>query len=214
MRLLACRHDGRMLWASGTVSGAQPLPVAYSPEGEPRKSLARFKTSLVRRWKPTRMKELFESVDLTWFLVALDRSVEARAIAQHLLAVAPFEPADQNLWSPVGYACCSLANIHHRSGDDAGRQQALQPIRTHPFHAALHPELARATKAKLEAELETATGETPTWSRHYLARALAKAAFFAETGRADAGFSWSGSYDPRPFDDLITRGCALLSERL
>jgi hypothetical protein len=196
------------------MAASPPLPAAFLPDAEVSRVLARFKASLVQRWRPTRMKELFESVDLAWFLLALGRRDETLTVASHLVDSVEHDPENLNLWSPVGYACCCSAYVHQLAGDERARLRALDPIRRYPFHADLDATTAQETLRELRADLAKATTETPTWARHYLARVCAKAAFLAETARRGSGFAWSGDIDSAPFVETIEAALAGLRERL
>ena len=76
------------------------------PEGETNRYLAKFKSSLCKRWALTRMETLYEIFDLVAFLWALERNDEALAIAASVAASVPAPPRlgdgfNYNIWCPA-----------------------------------------------------------------------------------------------------------------
>jgi hypothetical protein len=77
------------------------------PDGESNRYLAKFKSSLSKRWSLTRMETLYEISDLAMFLWALDRKSEALAVANSVAASIPAPPPlpgggfNYNVWCPV-----------------------------------------------------------------------------------------------------------------
>ncbi|MCP2340623.1 hypothetical protein [Actinomadura rupiterrae] len=76
-------------------------PAAADPAAETNPYLIRFKSSLVKRWSHTRMRELYEELDLATYLWALDRGPEALEILDSVTTAVPKSSGDYNIWSPV-----------------------------------------------------------------------------------------------------------------
>ena len=104
------------------------------PEGETNRYLAKFKSSLCKRWALTRMETLYEIFDLAAFLWALQRDEEALAIAASVATSVPAPPplprggVNYNIWCPATLShalCVHLAPAGSRARAKASRAALL-----------------------------------------------------------------------------------------
>ena len=95
-------------------------PQAALPEGESNRYLAKFKTSLGKRWSLTKSETLYEIFDLAMFLWALERNEEARAVATAVATAIPVPPAlprgrvNYTLWCPATYSHALAVHLGSR----------------------------------------------------------------------------------------------------
>jgi hypothetical protein len=165
-------------------------PHAALPEGETNRYLAKFKSSLCKRWSFTRMETLYEIFDLAAFLWSLQRDQEAVAIAASVAASVPAPPplprggVNYNIWCPATYShalCVHLAAAKSRA-------QAKES------HAALLSDtgIARDNPAYIADVIADAgrraaapTGQTSIkWECQGLARKLGAMVLYSELAKA------------------------------
>ncbi|MCW2919512.1 MAG: hypothetical protein JWN52_7580 [Actinomycetia bacterium] len=192
-------------------------PPAARPGGEPNRYLAKFKTSLARRWSHTRMNELYDQVDLARFLWALEREAEALEILRSVTSViaTPYGRdglPDYNIWSPVAAMNALEARICRLAGDI---EAAAAPTARIMADAALAPNrefiAGEVTEAKVK--LDEAFAETSAkWACHKLSRRTGSLVLLRELAVADHPYArW---FDHQDVEELILTGRALLATRL
>src|SRR5262245_20402579 len=82
-------------------------PKEALPVGESNRYLAKFKSSLSKRWSSTRMAVLYEISDLALFLWALNRNKEALTVAASIASSIPSPPPlprggfNYHVWCPA-----------------------------------------------------------------------------------------------------------------
>ena len=159
------------------------------PEGEPNRYLAKFKSSLVKRWSSTRMETLYEIFDLVAFLWALERNDEALAIAASVAASVPAPPRlgdgfNYNIWCP---ATCSHALLMHlatgtwRARAEASRAELLRDAGI----ARSNPGFIAETIAEARRLAAAPAGQrTVKWECQDLTRSLGSLLLYSELAKA------------------------------
>jgi hypothetical protein len=160
------------------------------PEGEPNRYLAKFKSSLCKRWSLTRMETLYEIADLALFLLALDREEEALAVAASIAASIPAPPPlprggfNYNVWCPATFSHALVVHLGAGSlRDQAGASRAAilgntGIARNNPAFIADGVAQARQLAAA------PAGQDTIKWECQRLARALGAMVLYSELAKA------------------------------
>lgn len=131
------------------------FPSVFYADGESVKFLSRHKSSLQKRLSLTRMKEMFDEVDLAFYLTALDRNDEALRAASFICDHCDFT-GNYNVWTPVGYALCLKTRLCRLDGDLASGRSAIERIRIHPFQVLHGLEAVKKELQELPVALEAA----------------------------------------------------------
>ena len=188
------------------------LPSAFGVSAEPNKYLKRFKGSLQRRFRLTRSNELFEAVDLAYYLLALDRHEEALEIVSFLSNAVEFN-GDYKIWTPVGCAIILESRLHRLLGNPGARKATLEKVIMNPYRTPLKKEELSRLIAEGIQDLGAARREkSQKWSCHILSRALMSLCFLSET--SEWGFEHSQTYDNKDIESLMDEALQLLKERL
>jgi len=187
------------------------IPSRFQPEREQHKFLKRFKASWVKRYRPTRMEEIFEAVDLATYLSALGRNDEAEALLAFVTDGAAFG-GNFNVWTPMGCALVLLARLRRLGKDAAGARRALAPLIERSYRVPVEPGEPAACVAETAHKLEEAAGESQKWACLGISRHLMDLHFFRET--AKRGFPHAGSYPTKPLDAAIAECMDRLKARL
>ncbi len=197
---------------------AEPDPVRLdgplAPQEDDPPFVRKFRSSLVKRFKPTRMEELFQAHELAWYLTALDRLGDAETLLEYVTGAVEFT-GNYNVWTPGGAAWVLLARLRRLRGDDVGAAGALDVIREHPYqHYDPSREAQEGELARLRFKLEEARGDkSQKWACHIAVRiVLSTASLFRET--ALPGFSHELTCPVDEFESLIEETQALLADRL
>jgi hypothetical protein len=172
--------------------------------------LAKVRASLAKRYGPTRMNELFEVVDLGWYLAALGRDDEARTLMGEVSSSIVFD-GNFNLWSPVANALCLAARLTQAS---APKKALIARVVENPAWAVMSRKDFNATIERALAQLADAEGY-PGMQRvacQLYARGLQTLSYFSET--AGHGLSYDTWYDRPRLDGAITKAIAALGHRL
>jgi hypothetical protein len=155
------------------------------PDGESNRFLAKFKSSLSKRWSLTRMETLYEIADLAVFLWALDRKEDALAVAASVAAGIPAPPPfsrggfNYNVWCPATF---SHALVVHLRGVRAASSRAsiLQDT-----GIADNPASIAGTVAEAGRVAAAPVGQdTMKWECEHLARALGSMVLYSELAAA------------------------------
>ncbi|MDI2131304.1 hypothetical protein [Yinghuangia seranimata] len=194
-----------------------PVPPDAQPDGEPNRHLARFKTSLAKRWSHTRMTELYETLDLSLYLWALDRDDEALGVLGSVTSAVTTPIGrdglpNYNVWSPVVAMNALEARILRLAGNP---QAAATPAARLASDPGLAPNRDFITDKITDAqgELDAAATETSVkWACHKLARRTGTLVLYAELAAAAHPYAaWSEADD---VERLITTGRTHLRTRL
>ncbi|WP_328387497.1 hypothetical protein [Nocardia sp. NBC_00416] len=192
-------------------------PAAASPDGEANRYLLKFKSSLVERWSHTRMTELYEIVDLSVYLWAVDRSEEALAVLRSVTTVITEPPrtrdgtVDYNIWCPVAAANALEARLLRGRGDAAVQFPAARIVGDPGL--ADNPDFIREQVAVAPEKMAAAAAEVSVKRAcHRLSRTLISLLLLAEL--AAAGHSYAGYYDAAEVTRLLETGRDLLHTRL
>lgn len=163
-------------------------PNAAVPDGESNRYLAKFKTSLCKRWTLTRMDTLYEISDLALFLWALERNREALAVANSIAAAIPAPPPlpgggfNYNIWCPATFSHALVAHLSTARGQgDASRAAILANTgisRANPDY------IANAVAEAGQLAGAPAGQDTIKWECQRLARALGKLVLYCELSKA------------------------------
>lgn len=189
---------------------AEP-PLVLTRPGETNRQIARIKASLAKRWSLTRMGELFDTVELAWCLVALERTMEARELLSAVIAV-PFA-GDYNIWTPVASGICLRARLARLASDSNTWQEAMARIREAPAYVLENTDAARVVFDRARDGLEAGYREkSRKWGRHMLGEALSVLCEYEEYGLA--GIASGELYDARMLEPLVQLGLDRLRERL
>ena len=191
----------------------QSVPLLAAAPHDPA-FVKRFRDSLAKRFKPTRMEELFQALELGWYLTALDRTDEALKVAEYVTSQVSFS-GDYNVWTPTGGLWVLIARLARIRNDKARSSKALELLREKPYEVYDRSvEAQRQRLSKLRGEFEEAQAEkSRKWACHTVARiVLPGAALFRET--AVEGFSHREACPVDEFEDLIARAQAFLGKRL
>jgi hypothetical protein len=160
------------------------------PKGESNRYLAKFKSSLCKRWSSTRMETLYEIFDLAAFLWALERDDEALAVAGSVAADIPAPPplpgggCNYDVWCPATLSHALVVHLAPRTWRD----------RAEASRAALQGDcgIARDNSAYIadglaEARQDAAApaGQKSTkWECQALARHLGTLVLYSELAKA------------------------------
>jgi len=192
-------------------------PIAARPDGEENRYLLKFKSSLVERWSLTRMTELYEIVDLSAYLWAVDRSEEALAVLRSVTTAITEPPRtrdgtiDYNVWCPVAAANALEARLLRDRGD-AAAQPAADRLVGDPGLAD-NPDFIRERVTDAPGKMATAAAETSAKRAcRRLSRTLLDLLLLAEL--AAAGHPYAVYYDAAEVAQLIESGRDLLRTRL
>ncbi len=165
-------------------------PQAALPDGESNRYLAKFKTSLSKRWSVTKSETLYEIFDLAMFLWALERSEESLSVATVVATAIPAPPplprerVNYNIWCPATYSHALVVHL----GDRQQREQASTS------RAALFadPGIARDNPGYLAEKITTAGQQLTApanpkemkWESRGLARSAGVMLLFSELAAA------------------------------
>ena len=187
------------------------VPGVITAAGDPNRHLARWKASLARRWSLTRMRELFEAVELAWCFHALGREQEAQEVVRAIGVVA--FGGNYNIWTPVGHALCLQVRLARLAGDRPAWEEVMARIRAHPVYMTSNPDGVRDRLNTLAAEIEErAQDSSLVFARERLGEVLMVLNYFQECGRAaiDHGLA----YDPQTLEPPLRRALERLRARL
>ncbi len=101
-----------------------PEPPPSLAPGDPHPLIAKKKASLAAKFSPKRMSALYSYVEIAWYLAAVERLDEARAMTDWVVDHVPFT-GDFNVWTPASCAIALSARLARQNGDDASRQRTL-----------------------------------------------------------------------------------------
>jgi hypothetical protein len=185
------------------------FPAAFRAADEEHQFLRKYKRSLEKRLRFTRMETLFEEVDLAIYLLAVGRDAEALEVASFLPSQISFT-GSHNIWSPVGSAITVTAFLHRKAGNDVAVSEHLARLLEHPCHAHREPEFHRwIVEEQIPKEMEEGWGNpSRKWACHILARAVGRAIYWRETNVP--GFPHCDYYS----NDVVERHRTLGLERL
>ncbi|MEU1983585.1 hypothetical protein [Nocardia sp. NPDC019395] len=193
------------------------VPAAAKPDDEDNRYLLKFKSSLVKRWSHTRMAELYEIVDLSVYLWAVDRSDEALAVLRSVTSVITEPPrtrdgvVDYNVWCPVA-AANALEGRLLRGRGDAAVEVPVARITGDPGLAD-NPDFIREQVAVAAEKMAAAAAEgSVKRACHRLSRTLIGLLLLAEL--AAAGHPYADYYNAAEVAELIETGRELLRTRL
>ncbi len=174
--------------------------------------VAKAKATLARKFKPTRSAAIDGGVTICWYLVALDRGDEARALARQLGAAVTFD-GNHALWSPAADALCLAARLA-RGARAANEARALvQRLVDNPAFAVMPERDLREWVGRAAADLADAREETSaTWARNGALASLQRACYFRET--AGHGFYYDAWIETAALDAVIAGGLDLLRTHL
>lgn len=164
------------------------IPKEALPDGESNSYVAKFKSSLSKRWTLTRMETLYEISDLAMFLWALERSEEAIAVASSIASAIPGPPAlprggfNYNLWCPATF---SHGLVVHLSTDRRQSNASRAAIMLDPGIARTNP-ASIADDVQEARDLAAAPGgqDTIKWECQHFARALGSMVLYCELAKA------------------------------
>ncbi|NUP28103.1 MAG: hypothetical protein HOQ44_15690 [Nocardia sp.] len=192
-------------------------PPAASPGGEANRYLRKFKSSLVQRWSHTRGTELYEIVDLSVYLWAVDRCDEALAVLRSVTAVVTEPPrtrdgiADYDIWCPVVAADALEARLLSSRGDAAALVASARV--TGDPGLADNPEFIRDKVTVAPEKMAAAAAETSVQRAcRRLSRTLTGLVLLAELAATD--HPYAGYYDAAEVARLIEAGRDQLRARL
>ncbi len=192
-------------------------PAAANPGDEENRYLLKFKSSLIKRWSHTRMAELYEIVDLSVYLWAVDRSDEALDILRSLTTAITEPPrtrdgtVDYNLWCPVVAADAHEAWLLRGRGDAAAQGPSARVVGDPGL--ADNPEFICEQVVDAPAKMTAAAAEKSVKRAcHRLSRTLIGLLLLAEL--ATAGHPYAGYYDAAEVTKLIESGRERLRTRL
>jgi hypothetical protein len=108
-------------------------PPELGAASEANSFLAKFKTSLAKKWSVKGMATLYEIADLVAFLHALSRNEEAMAVADSVVTAVPAPPPlpsggyNYNIWCPATLSHAFIAHLAppHLSSRAAASRAAL-----------------------------------------------------------------------------------------
>lgn len=155
------------------MSPIDELQRMFASSNEENTFVKKYKISLSKRLSLSRTKELFEAVDLAFYLVALDRQPEALSLVSFLSNNIEF-PENYNIWSPVGYAICLQIRLHRMANDLVAASQCLNLIRLHPVYV-VDVSQSQQLLERFRSQLELIYAQRSSkWSCQSLSRALYK----------------------------------------
>lgn len=167
---------------------AAPPNVAL-PDGESNRYLAKFKSSLCKRWSSTRMETLYEIFDLAAFLWALERNDEALPIAASVAASVPAPPPlgdgfNYNVWCPATFSHALL--VHLAAGTWLGRAKTSRAelLRDAGIARGNPDFIAEGVAAARQLAVTTAGQRTIKWECQGLARSLGSLVLYSELAKA------------------------------
>jgi hypothetical protein len=188
------------------------VPSVLSADDESNKLVARTKGALAKKWSLTRSETLAEAAHVAWFLVALGRDDEARALADHIGERVTFT-GDRNLWAAAATSIALSARLARLGGDDARRATLVARLVVNPAVAiapreALVKSVAEADKDVRSAEVDP----SQKFACQGFARGCARASYFLET--AAEGAYEAGALDVDALERTIEQGLAGLRAHL
>ena len=188
------------------------LPEVFCADAEPVKYLQKYKPSLRRRFSLSRMEELFQAVDLGFYLVALHRPDEALEVVSFLDNQVEFD-GNFNIWTPAGYGICLQSRLLRLNGDHQGAQDVMERVRSHPFQVSETREQVTERVTTLQPKIDEAYQTTSRkWACHVLARTLYRVRFYQE---AEAHSLFPAEWvSGEALEVLMLSGLEKLSERL
>src|SRR6185436_2049521 len=92
----------------------KPPPDVFN-QPEPHPYLAKRKQSLSQKFGWNKMEVLFETCDLAWYLVALDRKEEAYQLAASVANGIVFS-GSYNVWTPASLSIALAARLARQAG--------------------------------------------------------------------------------------------------
>ena len=183
----------------------------FSPEQESHKYLKKFKKSWIKRFRPTRMEENYEGVDLANYLVALNRNEEAIKLLTFITEQIQFNE-DYNIWSPTGSAIILLASLL-RVSESKKYENTINRIVENDYYAKNRKkEYYDKTIEEYEKVMEEVNTETQKWSCHILSRYLMALNYNLET--AKKSFEGTNGFDEKLLENKITECYKLLKVKL
>ncbi|RFU41015.1 hypothetical protein DZF91_14080 [Actinomadura logoneensis] len=194
-------------------------PPAAQPFAETVPHLFRMKSSLVKRWSHTRMRELYEEFDLATFLWSLDREPEALEILDSIAAAIPESKGDYNVWSPVVSMHALRAHILRNASAPAVAEDENSALRASVRAVLADPGLgdnpssiaSEVTEAEDEFR-DAASGRSRAAACRNLSRTLCSLFVLAEL--ALARHPYSAYYNPSEPARLILKGRTILAATL
>jgi hypothetical protein len=138
---------------------------------DPNPYIARFCSSWRKRFRPTKMEELYEAVDLANFYVALGRPDDAERLLNWVVGLVEFG-GNYNVWCPAGAGRMLLARLTRIRGDSKARTLALAPVRDQTYNVMPREELLAEQIAKHDNELAAAAASSRKWACQGLSRHL------------------------------------------
>lgn len=194
-----------------TKASALKIPDTFSSENEEHKYLNRFKKSWEKRFRTTRMEELFEAVDIGNYLIALNRSNDAIEFLEYITSLV--KPTDnQNIWGPVGYAHTLLCYLYRKIEDSARSLEHLNIVKTNSFVNCENFTYLDSFISEHSENISNAKTETQKWGCQILSRHLIGLIFLRETN--DRDFPHSGRYNTEEMDSLVDEAFAELRVKL
>ena len=163
-------------------------PIEAMPDGETNLYLAKFKSSLSKRWSLTRMGTLYEISDLIQFLWALGRTNDAIAVADSVADSIPCPPPlpgggfNYNIWCPATF---SHAMVAHLSGSHARAAASRTAIFDNTGISRDNPDYIAANIEGARQLVNAPAGQdTIKWECQGLAGTLATLVLYFELAKA------------------------------
>lgn len=187
------------------------LPKKFKSEYETHKYLKKFKKSWEKRFKLTRMKELYESVDLSNYLVALGRETEARDLLKEITSQIEFA-GNYNIWSPTGAGVILLSRLLRLEQSNEYLPTIERIAENDFYNVRRKKEYYESTILNQEKVLEEIETETQKWSCHILSRHLIDLNYQMET--AQKRFQDTENFDLALLETYIQEAYKFLEEKL
>ena len=149
----------------------------FSPEEEAHKYLKRFKKSWIKRFRVTRMEEIYEAVDLANFLIALNRTAEAIKLLNFVISQIQFN-GNYNTWSPAGCGIILLSRILRTSNNNDYEKEINKIVENDIYAIDQKEEYYKNTIAEQDEIIERANSETQKWACNLLSRNLMNLTYF------------------------------------
>jgi len=176
------------------------MPENLSSNLEEHKYLKRFKKSWEKRFRHTRMNELYQGVELANYLIALQRESEAKELLHFITDPIEFS-GNYNIWSPAGAGIALLASLL-RKEKSSDYERVISKIEENGYY---NPKRRKAyyTETLLEHEslLKEAMHDTQKWGCHSLSGQLMRLTYHTET--AYRGFEDTDTFDIPLLEKLI-----------
>jgi hypothetical protein len=158
------------------------------------------------------MEVLFETCDLAWYLVALDRKEEAYQLAASVANGIVFS-GSYNVWTPASLSIALAARLARQAGKPEVGHAFVARLVANPSHVFADRSAFERTFGLLPRELLEAKEEVSLkWACHKAARVLGQAGYFRET--AGQGFNYDAWVDVQSLDRIIDDALACLRSRL